>query len=243
VTLAGVDINRYAYAGNDPINSSDPNGHLFDETGEYLGIALAGACAGSGTCQAAVVGGVAASGPVGWLIGGVAIATVAVVPGGPMDPAKKNPNDPNVGIITFDKDLTDSEIHEIIERAHEYQRSLGQKITKAEAFEKAKQDVGRGYTNYGRELAKLPPGERVAKIKGDLSNDATGRGWEKDKQVSKLNDRSIYRDRAGNYWSMDTQHGTWEKLDNRGRHQGEFDRNLKRVSGPDRSGKHNIKAR
>jgi RHS repeat-associated protein len=27
VTLAGVDINRYAYAGNDPINGSDPNGH------------------------------------------------------------------------------------------------------------------------------------------------------------------------------------------------------------------------
>jgi hypothetical protein len=25
--LPGVDINRYAYAGNDPINKSDPNGH------------------------------------------------------------------------------------------------------------------------------------------------------------------------------------------------------------------------
>jgi RHS repeat-associated protein len=28
--LAGVDTNRYAYAGNDPINFSDPNGHQFD---------------------------------------------------------------------------------------------------------------------------------------------------------------------------------------------------------------------
>ena len=26
-TLAGVDINRYAYAGNDPVNNSDTNGH------------------------------------------------------------------------------------------------------------------------------------------------------------------------------------------------------------------------
>ena len=26
-TEAGVDINRYAYAGNDPVNGSDPNGH------------------------------------------------------------------------------------------------------------------------------------------------------------------------------------------------------------------------
>jgi hypothetical protein len=25
--LQGVDINRYAYAGNDPVNMSDPNGH------------------------------------------------------------------------------------------------------------------------------------------------------------------------------------------------------------------------
>jgi RHS repeat-associated protein len=29
-TLPGVDINRYAYAGNDPINKSDPNGHNTD---------------------------------------------------------------------------------------------------------------------------------------------------------------------------------------------------------------------
>jgi RHS repeat-associated protein len=28
--LAGVDVNRYAYAGNDPINFSDPNGHSVD---------------------------------------------------------------------------------------------------------------------------------------------------------------------------------------------------------------------
>jgi hypothetical protein len=27
--LAGVDVNRYAYAGNDPINGSDPNGHKY----------------------------------------------------------------------------------------------------------------------------------------------------------------------------------------------------------------------
>ena len=28
--LAGVDINRYAYAGNDPVNFSDPNGHAMN---------------------------------------------------------------------------------------------------------------------------------------------------------------------------------------------------------------------
>lgn len=32
--LAGVDFNRYAYAGNDPVNSSDPNGHIAGGSGE-----------------------------------------------------------------------------------------------------------------------------------------------------------------------------------------------------------------
>jgi RHS repeat-associated protein len=27
--LAGVEFNRYAYVGNDPINGSDPNGHNY----------------------------------------------------------------------------------------------------------------------------------------------------------------------------------------------------------------------
>ncbi len=38
--LPGVDINRYAYAGNDPVNGSDPNGHRvplrFIELPEYM---------------------------------------------------------------------------------------------------------------------------------------------------------------------------------------------------------------
>jgi RHS repeat-associated protein len=28
--LAGVDVNRYAYAGNDPVNGKDPNGHIVE---------------------------------------------------------------------------------------------------------------------------------------------------------------------------------------------------------------------
>jgi RHS repeat-associated protein len=38
--LPGVDINRYAYAGNDPINKSDPNGHHYTtEVGRRFGTA------------------------------------------------------------------------------------------------------------------------------------------------------------------------------------------------------------
>jgi RHS repeat-associated protein len=35
--LPGVDINRYAYAGNDPVNMSDPNGHYVDQLGNWNG--------------------------------------------------------------------------------------------------------------------------------------------------------------------------------------------------------------
>jgi RHS repeat-associated protein len=67
--LPGVDINRYAYAGNDPVNMSDPNGHLFDENGTYLAPAVTVAavgCSASGACIAAAV------------IGGVIVAPVAI---------------------------------------------------------------------------------------------------------------------------------------------------------------------
>jgi hypothetical protein len=35
--LPGVDINRYAYGQNDPINNSDPNGHYVDQMGNWNG--------------------------------------------------------------------------------------------------------------------------------------------------------------------------------------------------------------
>jgi RHS repeat-associated protein len=38
--LAGVDINRYAYAGNDPVNMSDPNGHHIISTSEGGSLAI-----------------------------------------------------------------------------------------------------------------------------------------------------------------------------------------------------------
>ncbi len=42
---AGVDINRYAYSGNDPINNSDPNGHNdIQEWDDNFGSNNCGAC-------------------------------------------------------------------------------------------------------------------------------------------------------------------------------------------------------
>jgi RHS repeat-associated protein len=35
--IPGVDINRYAYAGNDPVNQSDPNGHAYEDPNKFPG--------------------------------------------------------------------------------------------------------------------------------------------------------------------------------------------------------------
>ena len=64
----GVDFNRYAYAGNDPVNFSDPNGHFVSEetsaalAGVGATVAAAG-CIASGACEAAALAaGVTAAG-------------------------------------------------------------------------------------------------------------------------------------------------------------------------------------
>ena len=129
--LPGVDVNRYAYAGGDPVNGSDPNGHLFDSAEERRLMAIAVAWA-------------AASGPPGWLAGGVAAATVAVLPGGPMDPSNSNPNDPNTGVVVRDKAYSDNDWRRVIEQAHNYMRA-DSKLSRAAAFQRAKDEIDSFY--------------------------------------------------------------------------------------------------
>ena len=73
-TLPGVDINRYAYAGNDPVNGSDPNGHLYDENGTYL--AVIGGTAAGAAYPGAVAAGATVGGPA--IVAGGAAATLGV---------------------------------------------------------------------------------------------------------------------------------------------------------------------
>jgi RHS repeat-associated protein len=50
-TLAGVGTNRYAYAGNDPVNKSDPNGHTF---GDFQNSLFGGSLASGGGSTSAM---------------------------------------------------------------------------------------------------------------------------------------------------------------------------------------------
>jgi len=91
-----------------------------------------------------------------------------------------------------------------------------------------------------REIARLKPGERVAMVRSHARGVAEAKGWSRMPKISKTNGRDVYRDAEGNYWAVDTQHGRLEKLDRRGKHQGEFDMDGKLTKPADRSGKHDL---
>mgnify|MGYP003587957701 CR=1 FL=1 len=70
-------------------------------------------------------------------------------------------------------------------------------------------------------------------------------GWERANRIERLNKgRTVYSD-GKNYYSLDTQHGRFEKIDMKnGKHLGEVNIDLKPISGTiDTSGQHNLKVK
>lgn len=94
---------------------------------------------------------------------------------------------------------------------------------------------------FEKDISQLPTNERVARVREHADRIAEENGWTKDNRVSKLNNRTIYKDKEGNYYSVDTQHGRFEFLNKRGQHQGEVDMDLNNIpNSKDLSGQHNI---
>lgn len=64
---------------------------------------------------------------------------------------------------------------------------------------------------------KLPPAERVAAVKMKVKEVAKSNGLIKDSKLSKINSRDVYKDpKTGDLYSVDTQHGRFEKTNNKG---------------------------
>lgn len=84
-TLSGVGTNRYAYAGNDPVNKSDPNGHVAGKADYATGGATWGGLIGGflGGLFGGLLGGVVgtAGGPPGTAGGGLAGASYGAANG------------------------------------------------------------------------------------------------------------------------------------------------------------------
>ena len=71
-------------------------------------------------------------------------------------------------------------------------------------------------------LVNLPANERVGKVRAALDQVATENGWQRAPDIERKNTgRRVYTDSDGNLYSVDTQHGRFEKTNRRGRHQGE----------------------
>lgn len=89
----------------------------------------------------------------------------------------------------------------------------------------------------------MPAGERVAQVKIKADSVAKEQGWAKNNNLSKQNNRTVYTDKAtGTHYSVDTQHGHFEVLDHKGKHQGAINMDLKHLPGSvDPSGGHNLK--
>lgn len=113
----------------------------------------------------------------------------------------------------------------------------------AEKGEKLAQDAKKKQTakDFEESIFDKSAGERVAAVRTKADAVAKSNQWEKDNRVSKMENRTVYKDKDGNYWSVDTQHGRLEKLDSKGRHQGEYDMDLNLKKPADPSGGHDLK--
>ena len=91
-------------------------------------------------------------------------------------------------------------------------------------------------------IGNLGPNERVAKIKEKAIEVAKESGWTKaSEKILRLNKgRTIYTD-GEFYYSLDTLHGTFEKLTKKGKHAGEINMDKKEIDPPDGKGKHDIR--
>ena len=95
--------------------------------------------------------------------------------------------------------------------------------------------------NFRNEIMHLPDGERQARILTEMKSLAEEKGWKRSNVFSDKS-RTVYFDKKENcYYSVDTRHGTLEKLDRRGQHLGEYNIDLHQIDPPDKSGGHNLK--
>jgi hypothetical protein len=129
-----------------------------------------------------------------------------------------------------------------------FAKSKGKKVDPKESEEPKvelnEEKSGFSAKSFEQSISKLPPGERVASVKQAALERATEYGWSKEKRISNLNDRTVYKSEDGKFlYSVDTQHGRLEKTDLKGRHLGEYDFELKQTKPIDESGGHDLRTK
>ena len=83
--------------------------------------------------------------------------------------------------------------------------------------------------------------ERVAVYKQEGRAAADGYGFKKDNKLTKVNSRDVYTDpKTKDLYALDTQHGTFEHCNKRGKHLEEVDFELNHIKDADKSGNHDL---
>nr|WP_326847609.1 T7SS effector LXG polymorphic toxin [Bacillus vallismortis] len=97
-------------------------------------------------------------------------------------------------------------------------------------------------TSFEKEMYSMNVNEKIAFIRETAAPIAKQNGWKKDSKLSTINKRDVYYDsKSKTYYALDTQHGRFEVLNKRGKHQGEVDFNLNPTKEADKSGGHDLR--
>ncbi|WNV80465.1 T7SS effector LXG polymorphic toxin [Bacillus atrophaeus] len=97
-------------------------------------------------------------------------------------------------------------------------------------------------TSFEKKMYSMSINEKIALIRETAAPIAKQNGWKKDSKLSTINKRDVYYDSKNKtYYALDTQHGRFEVLNKRGKHQGEVDFNLNPTKKADKSGGHDLR--
>ncbi|MGH0798223.1 S-layer protein [Bacillus mycoides] len=119
--------------------------------------------------------------------------------------------------------------------------TVGDIEKKAKNLEKAAKGGRFDVAAFDKKIAKMNVNERVAEIKTVSREVANQKGWKKDNKRTKMNKREVYYDKkTDTYYAIDTQHGRFEVVNSKGKHQGEVDFNLIQTKPADKSGGHDL---
>lgn len=95
---------------------------------------------------------------------------------------------------------------------------------------------------FEKKISNMNVNEKVALVRTTAADLAKMNGWTKDSKLSRMNGRDVYFDTSsGKYYAVDTQHGRFEVVNKKGKHQGEVNFNLDPTKPADKSGGHDLK--
>ncbi|RAN72710.1 hemolysin BL-binding protein [Bacillus sp. SRB_331] len=121
---------------------------------------------------------------------------------------------------------------------------IGDLEKKGKALEAAAKNVSNGRFDvvaFDQKIAKMNVNEKIALIKSTSMDIAKHNGWKKEPKLTRINNRDVYFDsKTKNYYALDTQHGRFEVVNSKGKHQGEVDFNLNQTKPADKSGGHDL---